>query len=393
MIINKLGIREQNEAIVLKTIIDNQHISRAEVSQLTDLNKASVSQITKKLIETSFVNEVGIGDSTSIGGRKPIQLQFNNRNSFAITFDIGYNYIKGMLSYIDGTIIHFLSRTDLPITKNNILSIISEMIEELLTHSPETPYGLVGICLAIHGIVANGKITFTPYYDLENIDLITPISETYNTPVYIENEANLTALGEYCFSSESANLISISIHSGIGVGIVVNGKLQIGAHGASGEVGHSILFPRGNPCPCGNLGCLEQYASNKVLFDTYSSYTSTDFVNSDVFSEAYLSGEKTAIDLGLQNVEFLGIGLNNLITMSDPEEVFINSSVYRKIPGLIEQLRAQLSSQFTQGTILKNSLLGEQAPLYGGVVVVANHFLNIQDLRFSSLVLNNEIVS
>lgn len=62
MIINKMGIREQNEAAVLKTIIDNEHISRAEVSNLTNLNKASVSQIMKKLIETDFVKEVGIGE-------------------------------------------------------------------------------------------------------------------------------------------------------------------------------------------------------------------------------------------------------------------------------------------------------------------------------------------
>jgi predicted transcriptional regulator len=68
MIINKMGIREQNEAAVLKTIIDNENVSRAEVSNLTHLNKASVSQITKKLIDTDFVREVGIGDSTSIGG-------------------------------------------------------------------------------------------------------------------------------------------------------------------------------------------------------------------------------------------------------------------------------------------------------------------------------------
>ena len=101
----------------------------------------------------------------------------------------------------------------------------------------------------------------------------SPLSQKYHTAVYIENEANLTALGEYCFSSDSTNLLSVSIHSGIGVGIIVNGRLQTGTHGTAGEVGHSTLFPHGNLCPCGNRGCLEQYASNKVLFDTYSHYT------------------------------------------------------------------------------------------------------------------------
>lgn len=375
MIINKMGIREQNEAAVLKTIIDNEHISRAEVSNLTNLNKASVSQIMKKLIETDFVKEVGIGDSTSIGGRKPIQLQFNHQSSLAITFDIGYNYVNGMLSYINGQRIAILEKQDILITKDNVFT----------PKMPPTTHGLVGICLAIHGIVNQENITFTPYYDLEHIDLVSPLSQKYHTAVYIENEANLTALGEYCFSSDSTNLLSVSIHSGIGVGIIVNGRLQTGTHGTAGEVGHSTLFPHGNLCPCGNRGCLEQYASNKVLFDTYSHYTKKELVNSDIFAKAIRSGEKSALELAQQNVEFLSIGLNNVITFFDPEEVYINSSVYRKIPQLTKDLQQKLTSQFTQNTKIKNSRLGEQAPLFGGNVLIAKNFLNIEDLRFPTI--------
>ncbi len=391
MIINKMGIREQNESAVLKTIIDNENISRAEVSNLTNLNKASVSQITKKLIETDFVREVGIGDSTSIGGRKPIQLQFNHYSSLAVTFDIGYNYVRGMLSYINGEMIASANHSDKMITKENVLATIDSMMKEFWPKMPKTTHGLVGICLAIHGIIHNQSIAFTPYYDLEDFDFITPLNQKYNTAVYIENEANLTALGEYCFSSDSTNLLSVSIHSGIGVGIIVNGQLQTGTHGMAGEVGHSTLFPHGNLCPCGNRGCLEQYASNKVLFDTYRKYTETDIVNSDTFAKAYHAGDKSAIELAQQNVEFLSIGLNNVITFSDPEEVFINSSVYRKIPALLHALQQKLTSQFTKKTRIKNSQLGDQAPLFGGNVLVAKHFLNISDLRFASLDLSQHL--
>jgi len=159
----------------------------------------------------------------------------------------------------------------------------------------------------------------------------------------------------------------------------------------AGEVGHSTLFPHGNLCPCGNRGCLEQYASNKVLFDTYRKYTETDIVNSDTFAKAYHAGDKSAIELAQQNVEFLSIGLNNVITFSDPEEVFINSSVYRKIPALLHALQQKLTSQFTKKTRIKNSELGDQAPLFGGNVLVAKHFLNISDLRFASLDLSQHL--
>ena len=140
MIINKMGIREQNEAAVLKTIIDNENVSRAEVSNLTHLNKASVSQITKKLIDTDFVREVGIGDSTSIGGRKPIQLQFNHRSSLAVTFDIGYNYVRGMLSYINGEMIASADHSHELITKANVLATIASMRKEVWPQMPQTTH-------------------------------------------------------------------------------------------------------------------------------------------------------------------------------------------------------------------------------------------------------------
>ncbi len=71
-------------------------------------------------------------------------------------------------------------------------------------------------------------------------------------------------------SSPLQNLISISSHSGIGCGIVEDGILKIGKHGKSGEIGHTILYPNGIPCPCGNHGCLEQYASNKAIYEEFA---------------------------------------------------------------------------------------------------------------------------
>ncbi len=81
----------------------------------------------------------------------------------------------------------------------------------------------------------------------------------------------------------------------------------------------------------------------------------------------------------------MSIGLNNVITFFDPEEVYINSSVYRKIPQLTKDLQQKLTSQFTQNTKIKNSRLGEQAPLFGGNVLIAKNFLNIEDLRFPTI--------
>lgn len=382
MVINKLGIREQNEATVLQAIITQKNISRIQISKKTHLNKASVSQITKKLIDDHFIFEVGSGHSTTSGGRKPIQLAFNGKCGVAVAFDVGYNYIKSRLAYVDGTPINSISKQNLELNQVNICPFLQEILDELLLFLPQTSYGLTGIGIAIHGIVENNQMTFTPYYDLVGLDFVTSLEKVYDVPVFLENEANLTGLGEYCFASTQENLISISVHSGIGAGIITNGRLQTGHHGASGEIGHSILFPDGKKCPCGNHGCLEQYASNKVLFDNYAKQAHLSFVNSDVFAEKANQNEKLAIRLAHENSHYLAIGINNLTTLFDPETIYINSSVYRKIPFLVGQLQELLNSRFTKDVLITNSQLGENATLYGGVALVSSQFLHIEKLKF-----------
>ena len=382
MIINKFGIREQNEAMVLKTIISNNNISRVEISNKTHLNKASVSQIAQALIDRQLVLETGSGQGSTSGGRKPIQLCFNGQAGLAIAFDIGYNYLNGQMTYLDGSIIHFISKKDLFITATNAINTIKDMMTEFVTLFPETPHGLTGIALAIHGVVNQGTMTMTPYYDLAAQDLVTPLEQLYDVPVFIENEANLTALGEFCFSSLEKNLISLSIHSGIGAGIILNGSLITGKHGFAGEIGHTTLFPNGKPCPCGNQGCIEQYASNKVLFDSYADQKQLPYVNSDMFAQAYTAGDELAQTIAHENADYLSIGLKNLVVHYDPETIIINSSVYRKIPSLVAHLEAALTNIFTKELSIKNSQLAEQAPLYGGIAVVIMNFLSIPDLKF-----------
>lgn len=387
MIINKLDIREQNEATVLKCIIENKNISRANISTLTKLNKASVSQIIKNLIENDIVEEVGIGDASSMGGRKPIQLHFNGRSALSIAFDIGYNYVTGMLAYIDGEVIRLEERKNSPVNSENVLPTIQTIVTDFLSQAPVTTHGLVGISLAIHGIVNDNQIAFTPYYDLAGLELKTPLQQLYGVPVFVENEANLNAVGEYCFMKAGTyqKIISLSIHSGIGSGTVADGYLQPGSHGFAGELGHSTLFPNGKSCPCGNSGCLEQYASNKALFDSFGALKNLSYVNSDSFAEAYHAGDVDAIRLALENVDYLSVGLNNIIVAEDPELVIINSSVYRKIPDLLPRIRSKMVSRFTREIAIQVSLLGDHAPLYGGIAQATSNFLKIQNLKLGLL--------
>lgn len=102
MISSKYTIREQNEAKILNQIIKSGEISRAELSQVSFLNKASVSSIIKKLIDDHLVIEQRIGEANT-RGRKPILLTFNAKSALIIGIDLGYDYIDAMISYLDGS--------------------------------------------------------------------------------------------------------------------------------------------------------------------------------------------------------------------------------------------------------------------------------------------------
>ncbi|WP_161980542.1 ROK family protein [Streptococcus sp. S784/96/1] len=386
MIADKYLIREQNEALVLKTIINYQPISRANIANHSGLNKASVSSITSALIERQLIFESSIGDAGTSGGRKPINLSFNPQAGLALSVDIGSNYVHGMLSYLNGHSIHQV-KEKAPISTENVISATLNVINKLTTLSlPKTTHGIVGICLGIHGIVLDDQIQFTPSYDLDKINLKEELEKFISYPIYLENEANLAALGEYTFSKNSQdNMISISIHSGIGAGIIQKGELQTGSHGQAGEIGHSILYPNGHRCPCGNRGCLEKYASNKAIYELFTAETDIQNVDSDLITHELNNDNPVVRSIVHKKIWELSIGVNDLTMLYDPNLIIINSSIFQKNPELIAVLKAEVPSRFAQHLTISNSELGEMATLYGGAAKVISTFLGIENARLGIL--------
>ncbi|TLQ39863.1 ROK family protein [Ruoffia tabacinasalis] len=379
MVSDKFNIRKQNESMLLKKIIDEQNISRADLSKLTGLNKASVSTITKDLIENNFVFEIGTGNSSSVGGRKPVLLEFNPKVATVIAIDVGINYIYGIHSYLNGEEISWFEETDITISKENVLNLINKAIEVL---TKKTDLEVVSLAIGVHGVVNNNDIYFTPYYDLTDLNLIEELTKLYDYPIFIENEANLVALGAYCFGLEAHSLVGLSIHSGIGAGIVNDGLLQKGQYGEAGEVGHTILFPGGEKCPCGNLGCFEQYASTEILFNKIKGILNLNYINSLLVKKEYYNNNKEVVKTLEENAYLLSIGINNISSFLNPQTIIINSPIYNIIPELIDQVKSNLSGQFSNKINIKPSALGKKSIVYGGVALASQNFLNINKLKF-----------
>ena len=382
MIHSKYTIRENNEATILNAIISQKEISRAELSVLAGLNKASVSAITKKLLEDELIHEDRIGDAARIGGRKPIMLTFNGKAALTLSLDVAPNYVEGLIAYIDGKVLYESEIRGIKVSSDNVLTYITEMVEKLSEHAVETPHGITGVCIAIHGLVSQEEVLFTPNYTLQS-NLKAQLEEIFPFYVYLENEANLAALGEYTFGSISDSVVSMSIHTGIGAGIVENGKLRTGKKGIAGEIGHSILYPDGRKCPCGNEGCLEQYASHQAIYSELEQMLALPGINSSVVIERYKKGDPVVQKTLRTNAHYLSIAVNNLAVIYKPDLVVINSSIYSQIPELLQVLRNNLKGKFSHGTPVVSSSLKRKATLFGGVAKSTQNFLNIQNLKMN----------
>ncbi|MBC1368105.1 ROK family transcriptional regulator [Listeria welshimeri] len=376
MFTNRTVIRESNERIVLNTIAQKGPHSRALLSDTIGLNKATISDIVKKLIAQKLINEVGIGESTNLGGRKPIMLELNAKAGFSVSVDIGYNYIDVMAQRLDGTAYKRELFPFIVIKRETIIQEISDILDVFLSSLPKSPFGIVGILIAIHGVVLDNQIQFTPAYDLAGLDFSSALHEQFTCPVYLENEANLLAVSDHTKEESYANLVSISIHSGIGSGVILNNELYSGINGYAGEIGHmQIVTENGRPCPCGASGCLECYASEKNILDTYQTRTGNKNALVTDLCRAFTEKEEEAMAVINDMVRYLATGIQNLTALYNPEIIFINSEISRLIPDFTKQIESRLTSFTSKNIAIKESHLGEEAILYGAGYLIIQRFL------------------
>lgn len=389
MAANQELIRDMNYHKILEAIIREGCISRADLAKQLGLTKATVSSQVQNLLDEGLVEETGITKTSK--GRHPIMLSFRGTSAYALSLDIGLERISLLLSDLLGQHCHSRQFHWNP-QKDDLLPFLYEIIDSLadtpkpadtpkLIDAPK-PVGvpkLAGICLGIHGVVQDNEIRFTPYYDLEHAPLKEKLEQHYGLPVFIENEANLSALGENTFSHKVSNLVNISVHSGIGLGIIMDGKLYTGADGFAGEFGHTIVEPGGRPCPCGNHGCIEQYASETAVVEEYNQLKRNKSGTIDDLVNDYRNKESAALSAIDDFVTYMAIGINNIVNIFNPQLIVINSAVTSRLPGVTAQICGKLSNRMSRECKIVPSTLQDTATLLGGICLCSRNYLGLEE--------------
>ncbi|WP_078381651.1 ROK family protein [Sutcliffiella halmapala] len=385
---NQQLVKKENKSLVLHLIKQNSPISRAHTSQVSGLNKGTVSSLVSELLEEKLIYESGPGESS--GGRRPVMLLFNQGAGFSIGIDLGVNYILGVLSDLNGNIVQKKQEFYQNISLEDTLERLTQVISYLIKAAPPSHYGVIGIGIGAPGIVNNeGDVLLAPNLGWKNVSLKEEMEKTFNIPVIVENEANAGAYGEKQFGvgQESENLIYVSAGIGIGAGIIINNELYKGINGYSGELGHMTIDREGIQCRCGNKGCWELYASEQALLSKANSLEWELSDSSPIQLETLINladqDVRQAIDLFEEIGRSIGVGLINIIHTFNPKQIIVGNRLVeaRKwIEPSVEDVVRQYTLPFHQ-TDIKLSFSDLSTPVSAlGVAAfsIENFFKSIQ---------------
>jgi predicted NBD/HSP70 family sugar kinase len=374
-------IKRINTAIVLEYILRGAPLSRAQISEQSGLNKATVSSLVQDLIDGSLVRETGTGQSS--GGRKPVMLEFIATSGYAVGIDLGVNYIRGVLVDLRGNIVAERTSSLRHPDPEAAAEQLCVCIDSLMAEAPPSPYGIVGIGVGVPGLVDDlGSILFAPNLKWRDVPLQRILTERYALPVTIDNEANTGALGEqkYGAGRSVSNLIYVSVGIGIGTGLILHKTLYKGASGFSGEMGHLSVEAHGRSCACGNRGCWELYASEQALLEQSAEL---GFEDLESLLIAAAEGRQDVLELFSGIGEYLGIGIANIVNVFNPDAVIIGNRMSQARPWLEVVLRQTVTPRARGFHLRKVQLLfaelGERSSMMGAAeMAIAGFFSRVK---------------
>lgn len=260
---------------------------------------------------------------------------------YVIGIDLGGTKISGALADINGKV---LSQHTIPTNAsegeaavlNRIIQVIEKVMELAEVNSEEVK--TIGIGSPGPLSAKEGVIITTPNLPFRNFQLVKPIKERFSIPTYLDNDANVAAIGEYMLGAGkgTTNMVYVTVSTGIGGGAILNGKIYRGSTSNALEVGHTTILPEGPRCNCGNYGCAEALASGTAIgkrgreavekgletsLKNYEKITSYE-----VFKEAE-KGDKVSQNILEESLNYLGVTIANVITNFDPDMVVIGGGV------------------------------------------------------------------
>ena len=385
-------------AAVLDEIRSARSRSRAELVARTGLSRGIVSQRVNELIGVGLVVEGPFGPST--GGRPPRQITFRADAGHVLVADLGATSIDVAVTDLEGRILgHRDEPSDIAAGPEACLQRVDELFAELTSATRDLPGRLWGVGIGVPGPVEfrSGRPVSPPIMPgWDGYPVRERFAARYGAPVWVDNDVNLLALGEWRsgIAVGHDNVVVVKIGTGIGAGIISNGRIHRGAQGAAGDVGHiQVVDDASVICRCGNVGCLEALAGGSALArigeaaarDGRSerlrlALEQHDRVTAEDVARAASFGDAVAVGLLADAGRRVGLTLASVVNFFNPSLIVIGGGVAQSGDQLLAAIRETVYRRSlplaTRELLVKRSSLGALAGVIGASSMVVEQLFS-----------------
>ncbi|MTI80510.1 MAG: ROK family protein [Firmicutes bacterium] len=315
---------------------------------------------------------------------------------YVIGVDLGGTKILTILAAMSGNI---SAEIKLPTeAQDGPEKVIERILESIATVQQQCgvePANLVAVALGVPGPeldTKQGVVHFSNNLNWHGVPLKEMLQNRLQVPVYIENDANAAALGEYAFGAANASgdMVYITVSTGVGGGIIINGQIYHGISDGAGEIGHMTIMPGGPRCTCGNYGCLEALASGTAIGRAAVELIEEgngsailqvaggekSAVSAQVVAESAKQGDPEALQIISDAARALGIGIANVVNILNPPSVVLGGGVMESKdliwPGMERELKDRCFDIPFKALQILPAALGSKAGAMGAVALALN---------------------
>ena len=379
------AIREVNRSIILDLVRRGGRISRTELARRSKLTKPTVSTIIFELLDQGVVREVGFGESVSGGGRPARMLEFNDAAAAYLGIHFGVRATTVAVADARGVIRLVRGRPAVHGQPGRSMKEIRLLVAEALRAARVPRSRVEAVGATVPGLVdhESGTCVLAPNLDWRDFPLRDALADELRVPVVVNNitQASAVAEGRQGAARGLRSYVWLYVGSGVGAGVVLDGRLFYGRSGFSGEIGHCPVVEDGPPCACGRRGCLEAVASSMALARAVHDAVgrkeptvlahSREPIDATAIAAAAAEGDGVALRILAQAAEHLGRGISFLLNVLNPEMIVLGGPVALAGEAFLREVRGAVARHalLPHGVAVVPSTLGDKAELTGAVLL------------------------
>lgn len=370
-------MKQLNYAMIYRLIVQQSPISRIQLAEISQLAPASITKITRQLLNTKLIKEVDIQQST--GGRPAVSIVAKFDYYQAISIQLSRSHVMIELYNLGAKT---LASKRFPLndfsqqqTQNYLIS----LIELFCLEQQKKIKNLIAISVVMPGVIdsVKGIVRYTPHIDVNNWALAEILTEKFSVPIFIGNDVQSLALAESYFGTTQSvdDSILVRVHRGIGSGVIINQQLLMNHNQSACEVGHIQVNQLGERCHCGNFGCLENQVINVeiekrarlLLEQGYKSKLTPSKCDILTICQLANQGDELAEKLIRSAGEHLGRAVAIMVNIFNPQCIVLAGELTKSPEILLNAVNNALNSQslkqLRENLLLKCSSLDDRSAI------------------------------